>query len=69
MCRACRYGPAGERGTENRTTEQYLEFLRQVPRFEQMLIDPGLHLVKLWFSVSRAEQRTRFVIRQVPRRF
>ena len=25
----------------------------------------GLHLVKLWFSVSRDEQHTRFVIRQV----
>ena len=25
----------------------------------------GIHLVKLWFSVSRYEQRTRFLIRQV----
>ena len=30
-----------------------------------MLVRSGIHLVKLWFSVSRAEQRTRFVIRQV----
>ncbi|MGC5015861.1 polyphosphate kinase 2 [Streptosporangium sp. DT93] len=60
------YSRAGvERVMDFCTTEQYLEFLRQVPRFERLLIDSGLHLVKLWFSVSRAEQRTRFVIRQV----
>ncbi|MCP2099118.1 polyphosphate kinase 2, PA0141 family [Actinosynnema pretiosum] len=45
--------------------EDYERFLRQVPQFEQMLVDDGVLLVKLWFSVSRAEQRTRFLIRQV----
>jgi polyphosphate kinase len=30
-----------------------------------MWVRSGIHVVKLWFSVSRAEQRTRFVIRQV----
>ncbi|WP_156757123.1 polyphosphate kinase 2 [Actinokineospora pegani] len=45
--------------------EQYQRFLRQAPAFEDMLVDDGVLLVKLWFSVSRAEQRTRFVIRQV----
>jgi polyphosphate kinase len=30
-----------------------------------MLVRSGMHLVKLWFSVSRDEQRTRFAIRQV----
>ena len=30
-----------------------------------MLVRDGIHLVKFWFSVSRGEQRTRFVIRQV----
>ncbi|MEU5861227.1 MULTISPECIES: polyphosphate kinase 2 [unclassified Nonomuraea] len=44
---------------------EYLEFMEQVPRLENLLVDSGLHLVKLWFSVSRAEQRTRFIIRQV----
>ena len=29
------------------------------------MVQDGIHLVKLWFSVSRAEQRTRFIIRQV----
>ncbi|MEU4805089.1 polyphosphate kinase 2 [Actinosynnema sp. NPDC023587] len=45
--------------------EQYERFLRQAPEFERMLVDDGVILVKLWFSVSRAEQRTRFIIRQV----
>ncbi|EWC60618.1 Polyphosphate kinase 2 [Actinokineospora spheciospongiae] len=45
--------------------EQYDRFIRQAPAFERMLVDDGVLLVKLWFSVSRAEQRTRFIIRQV----
>ncbi|MFF8193522.1 polyphosphate kinase 2 [Streptomyces bobili] len=40
-------------------------FLEQCPAFEKMLVDDGIVLVKFWFSVSRAEQRTRFAIRQV----
>ncbi|WP_328972554.1 polyphosphate kinase 2 [Streptomyces sp. NBC_00239] len=47
------------------TDEQYGLFLRQCPTFEAMLVDDGVLLVKFWFSVSRAEQRTRFAIRQV----
>ncbi|QYC42514.1 Polyphosphate kinase 2 (PPK2) [Nonomuraea coxensis DSM 45129] len=47
------------------TEEEYLEFIEQTPRLEDLLVESGLHLVKLWFSVSRAEQRTRFIIRQV----
>ncbi|MGA5553409.1 polyphosphate kinase 2 [Streptomyces lavendulocolor] len=47
------------------TDEQYDEFLRQCPLFETMLVQDGILLVKFWFSVSRAEQRTRFAIRQV----
>ena len=43
----------------------YLEFMRQAPDLERMLVRSGIRLVKLWFSVTRAEQRTRFVIRQV----
>ena len=42
-----------------------LEIMRQAPQLEQMLVRSGIRLVKLWFSVSRAEQRTRFLIRQV----
>lgn len=47
------------------TPRQHEEFLRHVPMFEKMITDDGIVLVKFWFSVSRAEQRTRFAIRQV----
>jgi len=43
----------------------YMEFLREAPELERMFVRSGIHLIKLWFSVSRSEQRTRFVIRQV----
>jgi polyphosphate kinase 2 len=46
-------------------SRDYLEFMRQAPDLERMLVRSGIRLIKLWFSVSRAEQRTRFVIRQV----
>jgi polyphosphate kinase len=44
---------------------EYEEFLRQAPELERMLVRSGIRLTKLWFSVSRAEQRTRFLIRQI----
>jgi len=44
---------------------EYLEFMRQAPDFERMLVRSGIGLVKLWFSVSRAEQRQRFASRQI----
>ena len=47
------------------TQAEYEEFMRQAPALEEMLVRSGVHLVKLWFSVSQAEQRTRFVIRQI----
>ena len=45
--------------------DDYEEFLREAPELERMLVRSGIHLIKLWFSVSRSEQRTRFTIRQV----
>ncbi|GAA0441348.1 polyphosphate kinase 2 [Actinoplanes capillaceus] len=45
--------------------KEYLEFLRQTPELERMLVRSGIHLVKFWFSVTSSEQRTRFAIRQV----
>ncbi|MDN5915384.1 MAG: polyphosphate kinase 2 [Pseudonocardia sp.] len=45
------------------TDSEYEEFMLQTPSLEQSLVDDGIHLVKLWFSVSRKEQRTRFAIR------
>jgi len=47
------------------TRVEYLEFMRQTPELERMLVRAGIHLVKFWFSVSQGEQRTRFAIRQV----
>lgn len=44
---------------------EYAEFIRHTPLFEQMLVENGIHLTKLWCSVSPAEQRTRFAIRLV----
>ena len=43
----------------------YMEFLRAAPELERMFVRSGVHLIKLWFSVTRNEQRTRFTIRQV----
>jgi len=60
------YNRAGvERVMDFCTPEEYLEFMREAPEFERMLVNSGLSLTKFWFSVSQLEQRTRFVIRQV----
>ncbi|ALO67527.1 polyphosphate kinase [Arthrobacter alpinus] len=47
------------------TKAQYDEFIRQAPLFERMLVNDGVTVIKFWFSVTQAEQRTRFIIRQV----
>ena len=47
------------------TDEQYEQFMVQAPLFEKMLINSGISLTKLWFSVTTGEQRTRFAIRQI----
>lgn len=39
-------------------------FFTQVPSFERMLVDEGIHLVKLWLNVGRAEQLRRFLARE-----
>jgi polyphosphate kinase 2 len=60
------YNRAGvERVMDFCTQKQHSLFIRQVPLFEQMLVNDGVSLTKLWFSVTQAEQRTRFTIRQV----
>jgi polyphosphate kinase 2 len=45
--------------------EEYLEFLREAPEFEQMLARDGISLIKFWFSVSQGEQLRRFIHRQL----
>ena len=47
------------------TDEQYSTFMQQAPMFEKMLVESGIGLTKLWFSVTREEQKTRFAIRQL----
>src|SRR5690349_23293025 len=42
------------------TEAEYLEFMRQAPEFERMLVRSGIILVKYWFSVSDEEQERRF---------
>ena len=39
---------------------EYLEFMRQAPELERMLVRSGITFFKLWFSVSRNEQFRRF---------
>jgi polyphosphate kinase 2 (PPK2 family) len=60
---------AGKGGTIKRFTEHLnprgARVVRQAPMFEDMLVSEGLHLTKFSFSVSPAEQRTRFAIRLV----
>jgi len=43
---------------------EYLEFMRQVPELERMLVRSGIRLFKYWFSVTREEQNRRFVSRE-----
>ena len=47
------------------TDEEYEIFIREAPRFEEMLIESGITVTKFWFSVTQREQRTRFAIRQI----
>ncbi|MFN8019540.1 MAG: polyphosphate kinase 2 [Acidimicrobiales bacterium] len=42
------------------TEDEYHEFLRSCPEFEELLIRAGIVLVKYWFSVSDEEQERRF---------
>ncbi len=44
--------------------DEYEEFLRQAPAFEQSLARSGIKLFKFWFSVSRDEQSRRFAERR-----
>ncbi|MGO0577156.1 polyphosphate kinase 2 [Ornithinimicrobium panacihumi] len=47
------------------TDEEYTTFMKQAPRFEQMLVESGTTVTKFWFSVTQDEQRTRFALRQI----
>ena len=45
------------------TPNEYLEFMRQTPDYERMLVRSGIHMYKYWFSVSQEEQKKRFASR------
>ena len=42
------------------TDDDYRLFLAQAPALERMIVDSGIQLIKLYFSVSRREQLRRF---------
>lgn len=59
------YNRAGvERAMGFCTPVEYLEFMRQAPKFERMLVRSGIHMFKYWFSVTQDEQRRRFESRE-----
>ncbi|MEM9717308.1 MAG: polyphosphate kinase 2, partial [Pseudomonadota bacterium] len=43
--------------------QEYLEFMRQSPDLERMLVRSGIRLYKYWFSVTQDEQKFRFAKR------
>ncbi len=45
--------------------QEYLEFMRQTPEVEQMIVRSGIRLFKYWFSVTQEEQHRRFASREV----
>lgn len=54
------YNRAGvERVMEFATRKQQETFLRDVPHFEEMLVESGLQLIKIWLDISRKEQAER----------
>jgi polyphosphate kinase 2 len=59
------YNRAGvERVMSFCTSTEYLEFMRQAPDLERMLVRSGIKLFKYWFSVTQEEQEKRFSSRQ-----
>ncbi len=59
------YNRAGvERVMEFCTPEEYLEFMRQTPELERMMVRSGIRMFKYWFSVTRDEQLARFKRRE-----
>ncbi len=58
------YNRAGvERVMNFCTANDYLEFMRECPDIERMLVRSGIRLYKYWFSVTREEQARRFAAR------
>jgi polyphosphate kinase 2 len=47
--------------------EQYMEFMENILPWEEQLMDDGLILIKLWFSITKEKQLLRFEMRQKSR--
>ena len=45
------------------TPAQHEQFLKDAPRFERMLVDSGVILIKLWLDISKGEQAKRLAER------
>lgn len=45
------------------TPQQHAQFLKDAPRFEQMIVDSGVVLIKLWLDISKREQAERLEAR------
>ena len=59
------YNRAGvERVMDFCTPNAYLEFMRETPEIERMMVRSGIRLFKYWFSVTREEQLRRFKSRE-----
>jgi polyphosphate kinase 2 len=46
------------------SAEEHSQFLKDVPKFEEMLVDSGIIVMKFYFSVSKKEQAKRFKKRE-----
>jgi len=46
------------------TDEEYKRFLKEVPHVEKMLVDDGIQIIKLWFSIDRHVQADRLEARK-----
>jgi len=46
------------------TPEQRHSFFWQLPEYEEMLVDEGIHFTKIWLNVGRPEQLRRFLARE-----
>lgn len=42
------------------TPDEYEHFLKQIPRFEKMIAEDGIHLFKFWLNIGREMQLKRF---------
>ncbi|MFQ3206014.1 MAG: polyphosphate kinase 2 [Glaciecola sp.] len=59
------YNRAGvERVMDFCEPNEYLEFMRQIPDLERLLVRSGIRLYKYWFSVTQLEQEARFIKRE-----